>query len=134
MDRILAGADFTETDNEPRLSLELVGAVVTPTDDAISTQEMALREGRVRETQLVEGSCQRSSLSFSPATNASSERSFSALRRLKTYLRFTMTQKTLNNLLILHVHKDRTDEISLSEVLNDFVSKGERRSNVFGKS
>ena len=52
MDRILAGADFTETDNEPRLSPELVGAVVTPTDDAISTQEMALREGRVREMQL----------------------------------------------------------------------------------
>ena len=68
-----------------------------------------------------------------PATNASSERSFSALRRLKTYLRSTMTQKRLNNLLILHVHKDRTDDIPLSEVLNDFVSKGERRSHVFGK-
>ena len=65
LDRILAGADFTETDNKPRLSLELVGAVVTPTADAISTQEMALREGRVRETQLGEGSCQGPSLSFS---------------------------------------------------------------------
>ena len=28
-----------------------------------------------------------------PATNASSERSFSALRRVKTYLRSTMSQK-----------------------------------------
>ena len=66
LDRILAGADFTETDNEPRLSPELVGAVVTPTDDAINTQEMARREGRVRETQQGEGSCQGPSLSFSP--------------------------------------------------------------------
>ena len=44
-----------------------------------------------------------------PATNATSERSFSALRRVKTYLRSTMTQKRLNNLMILLVHKDRTD-------------------------
>ena len=40
-----------------------------------------------------------------PATNAVSERNASALRRLKTYLRSTMTQVCLNNLLILHVHK-----------------------------
>ena len=44
-----------------------------------------------------------------------------------------MTHKRLNNLLILHLHRDRTDEIPLSEVLNDFVSKDERGSNVFVK-
>lgn len=32
-----------------------------------------------------------------PATNAVSERSFSALRRIKTYLRSTMSQVRLNN-------------------------------------
>ena len=32
-----------------------------------------------------------------PATNAVSERSFSALRRIKTYMRATMTQKRLNH-------------------------------------
>ena len=58
LDRILAGADFIETDDEPRLSPELVGAVVTPTADASSTQEMALREGRGGETQPGDGSCQ----------------------------------------------------------------------------
>ena len=45
LDRTLAGADFTvdgEADDEPGLSLELVGAVVTPIVDALSTQEMAL--------------------------------------------------------------------------------------------
>ena len=34
-----------------------------------------------------------------PATNSTSERSFSALRRVKTYLRSTMGQKELNDLL-----------------------------------
>ena len=32
-----------------------------------------------------------------PATNATSERSFSALRRIKTYLRSTMKQERLNS-------------------------------------
>ena len=41
-----------------------------------------------------------------PASNATSERSFSALRRVKTYLRSTMTQCRLNNLMVLHVHRD----------------------------
>ena len=68
-----------------------------------------------------------------PATNCTSERSFSALRRLKTYLRANMSQERLNNLMVLHVHKNHTDNISLSDVANDFISKGHRRSQVFGK-
>ena len=56
LDRILAEADFTETDDEPSLSPELVGAVATPTADALSTKEMSLGEGRVGETQPGEGS------------------------------------------------------------------------------
>lgn len=39
-----------------------------------------------------------------PATNCTSERSFSALRRVKNYLRSSMTQQRLNNLMVLHVH------------------------------
>jgi len=35
-----------------------------------------------------------------PATNAQSERSFSALRRVKTYLRATMSQQRLNHLML----------------------------------
>ena len=68
-----------------------------------------------------------------PATNAVSERSASALRRVKTYLRSTMTQSRLNHLLILHCHKDRTDSLSLTECLQEFVDCRERRTDVFGK-
>ena len=57
-----------------------------------------------------------------PATNATSERSFSALRRVKTYLRSTMTQNRLNNLLLLHVHKEYTDSLDLKSVINRFIS------------
>ena len=46
-----------------------------------------------------------------PATNATSERSFSALRRVKGYLRSTMSQQRLNNLMVLHVHKERTETL-----------------------
>ena len=42
-----------------------------------------------------------------PATNASSERSFSALKRVKTYLRSSTTDHRLNHLLILHVHQEK---------------------------
>eukprot|EP00731_Ephydatia_muelleri_P025509 Em0017g592a len=66
-----------------------------------------------------------------PATNAVSERSASALRRVKSYLRTTMTDK--NNLLVLHVHKDRCDSLVLEDCLNKFVCGSERRLSLFGK-
>ena len=56
-----------------------------------------------------------------PATNSTSERSFSALRRIKTYLRSTMKQKRLNSLMVSHVHKDLIDALDLSQVANEFV-------------
>ena len=56
-----------------------------------------------------------------PATNASSERYFSALRRIKTYLRNTMSQERLNNLMLLYVHKDQIDLLNICDVGNDFV-------------
>ena len=49
-----------------------------------------------------------------PTTNAVSEISASALRRIKMYLRTTMQQARLNSLMILHVHKERTDTLSLN--------------------
>ena len=67
-----------------------------------------------------------------PATNSTSERSFSALRRVKTYLRSTMGQQRLNDLLLLHVHKEITDSLNLKEVVNNFVNNG-HRLQVFGK-
>ena len=41
-----------------------------------------------------------------PVTTASSERSFSPLRRLKTYLRKTTGEERLNGLAMLQIHRD----------------------------
>ena len=68
-----------------------------------------------------------------PATNATSERSFSALRRDKNYLRNTMCQQRLNNLIVLRVHKELADSIKLEEIANEFVGDSHHRVKVFGK-
>ena len=68
-----------------------------------------------------------------PVTTATAERSFSTLRRLKTYLRSTMSQSRLNNLFILYVHTVKTDELDLKSIAREFVSVNHRRLNYFGK-
>ena len=67
-----------------------------------------------------------------PATNAVSERSFSALRRVKTYLRATMAQEMLKHFMVLHVHKDLTDKLNLNGTGNQFVGQSEHRLALFG--
>ena len=61
-----------------------------------------------------------------PATNAVSERSFSAMRRLYTYLRTNMSQNRLNNMMVLHAHKEKTDALK-------FTFRSEHRLKQFGK-
>ncbi|XP_003389518.1 PREDICTED: zinc finger MYM-type protein 1-like [Amphimedon queenslandica] len=68
-----------------------------------------------------------------PLTTASAERSFSTLRRLKNYLRSTMTQKRLNHLILLHTHKKGTTGLDLRSIADDFISKNNRRVQFFGK-
>uniref|UniRef100_A0A2S2R2U0 HAT C-terminal dimerisation domain-containing protein n=1 Tax=Sipha flava TaxID=143950 RepID=A0A2S2R2U0_9HEMI len=44
-----------------------------------------------------------------PATNCAAEKSFSTLRRVKTWLRSTMGEDRLNSLCMLSVHRERVD-------------------------
>lgn len=67
-----------------------------------------------------------------PATNATRERSFSAMRRLKSYLRSRMHEARLNHLMVLHVHKSKTDSLNLIRVANNFVASAARRQTVLG--
>lgn len=67
-----------------------------------------------------------------PASSATAERSFSCLRRLKNYLRSTMSQCRLNHLTVLHVHQDRVDALDLHAIYQDFVAKNDYRKDVFG--
>ena len=68
-----------------------------------------------------------------PATNCTSERSFSALRRIKSYLRSTMSQERLNHLMLLYYHQDLTDSLDMRLVANEFISKNETRQTIFAK-
>ena len=51
-----------------------------------------------------------------PATNAVSERLFSATRGLYTYLRTNMGSCRLNNAMVLHIHKSRLDKSQLDKI------------------
>jgi len=67
-----------------------------------------------------------------PATNAISERSFSAHRCLKTWIRSTMNQPRLNWYLILHIHCDEADKLDLTAIANEFVSRNPSRQRIAG--
>jgi len=64
-----------------------------------------------------------------PVSSCTSERSFSALRRLKTYIRSTMSQPRLNDISLLHVHHD--EELNLDIVANEFINNSKVRKNTF---
>ena len=68
---------------------------------------------------------------INPATSAPGERSFSMARRIKTWLRSTMTPQRFNNLSILHEYKDRCRQLNLIDIANTFVSN-ENRHYRFG--
>ena len=70
-----------------------------------------------------------------PATNTLSERSCSALWRLKTYLQTTMFQDRLNHCMILYVHKELTVALEMTDTGNQFVSncKDQTQLSHFGR-
>ena len=68
-----------------------------------------------------------------PATDTTSECLFSALCRVKTYLRSAMVQEWLNHLLVLHVHKDKTDALDCADIGGKFVAGSEHCLRTFGK-
>ena len=67
-----------------------------------------------------------------PATNAECERCFSALKRIKTYLRNSMSQKRLSDMMVLDVHEEETENLDLIQIANDFSVGNDRRKHDFG--
>ena len=72
-------------------------------------------------------------MQLAPATNAESERVFSAMKRVKSYLRSTMGEKRFQSLMVAHVHKEVLDKIDLIEVANEFVDALPGRKMYFGR-
>jgi hypothetical protein len=62
-----------------------------------------------------------------PIGIASAERSFSVLRRLKTYLRSSMTDNRLSSLALLCIERNKANEVNLKSVIKTFAEKKARR-------
>jgi len=71
-------------------------------------------------------------LLVNPASSCSAERSFSSLRRLKTWLRSTMTQKRLNSVALCHIHQEILDTIDTEKIAQEFISRSQQRVLKFG--
>lgn len=64
-------------------------------------------------------------LAVNPATSACCERSFSAARRLKTWLRSNMKQQRFSNLTVLNYHKKLTESLDVIQIANTFAGWNE---------
>ena len=60
-----------------------------------------------------------------PVTSCTAERSFSALKRVKTSLRSMMGNERMSSLSLLHVHQDT--DINIEEVIEEFARRHPRR-------
>ena len=67
-----------------------------------------------------------------PLNSATAERTFSAMRRVKSWLRSTMSSNSLNNRMFSTIHKHRMDEVSAFDVAKEFVEVNEERMVHFG--
>ena len=60
-------------------------------------------------------------------TTASTERSFSKLKLIKTALRSTMSEVCLSTLLLLSIERELTSQINYDTVIDAFASKNHQR-------
>jgi hypothetical protein len=64
-----------------------------------------------------------------PVNSCQCERSFSCLKRLKTYLRNSMGQERLSGIALLNI--ERNFEINLDQIVTDFIVKKYIRKTIF---
>jgi hypothetical protein len=62
-----------------------------------------------------------------PLSNASGEKSFSVLKRVKNYLRNTMGEERQNNLAILYIEHEILNRIDTDKIIDDFTRNKARR-------
>ena len=62
-----------------------------------------------------------------PVSSAHDERAFSCLKRVKTYLRSTMSEKRLSNLACISVNRERVSSLTLRELQKPFLNKKTRK-------
>lgn len=63
-----------------------------------------------------------------PSTNCSSERSFSTLKRVKSYLGSISSEERFNSLAIFNIESDLTKKLDYKKVIEEFVHKNQGKS------
>ena len=63
-----------------------------------------------------------------PVTIATAERSFSAMKRIKTTPRNSISDKRLSDLAMIHIHRDTSTNLNVENIVNMFC-KNKRRIN-----
>ena len=64
--------------------------------------------------------------------NTGTERNFLALKYVKMYLRNSMIQSRLNHCMLLHIHRELTENLSLPDIAEEFIKCNDKRINLFG--
>lgn len=67
-----------------------------------------------------------------PVSSCTAERSFSALRRLKNWLRNSISHWRLNSIAICHVNQDVLEELDLKLLAIKYAQRSEVRREIFG--
>ena len=68
-----------------------------------------------------------------PATSCTAERTFSQLRRMKSWLRSSISQVRLNHALMLAVHREHLEALDMDAEVKVFAAQSAQRTNVFGR-
>lgn len=104
---------------------------ITSVESAVAVLRDMLPEVRAEYDQI----CQLVRLLMvSPASSAQAERSFSALRRLKTWLRTTMSEVRLNSVAVCHTHQDLIDRLEIKPLMAEYISRSDIRRSLFGSN
>lgn len=62
-----------------------------------------------------------------PISNTSTKQSFSVLKGVKSYLKCSMNNSSLNDLAILNIESELTKSYSYDEVIEDFAEQKSHR-------
>lgn len=68
-----------------------------------------------------------------PMASATAERTFSTMRRMKSWLRANSDNNHLNCTMFANIHQSRLDDVCLEDVAKEFVQKNDVRKAFFGK-
>ena len=68
-----------------------------------------------------------------PATNASSKRTFSWMKRIKSYLRDSTTNNRLNQCMVVRIHAEDVDNMNTIKIAREFIEYNQPRLRIFGR-